>query len=128
MFVRVSNDQLWARVKGDLPIEFSAERVSAHGGLELLGRYLRALELRRRLREARRGHLEADYGVWRLVFAGLALIVVGGWRISHLAFLGTDPVVRFCGLQRRPSDRTRARFLKPFSSGSATRPWWRWKL
>jgi hypothetical protein len=61
--------------------------------------------------------LDADYGVWRLVFAVLALIVVGGWRISHLAFLGSDPVVlRFCGLHRLPRDRTLVRWLKRFGS------------
>lgn len=113
--MRLSKDQLRARVKGDLPIEFSDEQISAHGGLEVLGRYVRAVDLPRRLHQALSRHLCSDYGVWRLVFAVLALIVVGGYRISHLAFLGSDPIVlRFCGLQRLPCDRTLVRWLERF--------------
>ena len=41
-FVRLRKEEIRARVKGDLPIEFSGERISAHGGLEVFGRYLRA--------------------------------------------------------------------------------------
>jgi hypothetical protein len=114
--VRLRKGDLRARVKGDLSVEFSRERISAHGGLELFGRFLRSLDLPRRVSEALRGHgVDTDYGVWRLVFSLLALLVVGGWRVSHLAFLGSDPIVlRFCGLQRLPTDRTVVRWLKRF--------------
>jgi hypothetical protein len=108
-------DQLRAAVKGDLAIEFSTERISAHGGLELFGRYLRRIDLPRRLRRALAPHVGTDYGVASLVFAVLALIVVGGYRISHLALLGSDPIVlRFCALRRMPTDRTVVRWLKRF--------------
>ena len=116
-FVRLRKEEIRARVKGDLPIEFSEERISAHGGLEVFGRYLRAIELPKRLRLALTPHVGADYGAWQLSFSVLALIVVGGYRISHLAFLGSDPIVlRFCGLKRLPSDRTLVRWLKRFGN------------
>jgi len=38
-------ESIRARVKGDLPIAFSDERISARGGLELLRRFLVAIEL-----------------------------------------------------------------------------------
>jgi hypothetical protein len=115
--VRFRKDQLRARVKGDLEIEFSGEAISAHGGLEVFGRYLRSLELGKRLRQALKPQgMDTDYGIAAMVFAVLALIVIGGYRVSHVAFLGVDPVVlRFCGLQRLPSDRTLVRWLKRFS-------------
>jgi hypothetical protein len=110
-------DQLRAHVKGDLAIEFSEEPISAHGGLEVFRRYFRSLELGRRLRDALSAEgMDTDYGVVGMVFAVLALILIGGYRVSHLAFLGCDPVVlRFCGLQRLPTDRTLVRWLKRFS-------------
>lgn len=113
--MRLRKDQLRAPVKGDLTIEFSTERISAHGGLELFGRYLRRIDLPRRLRQALAPHVGTDYGVVSLVFAVLALIVVGGYRISHLALVGCDPIVlRFCRLRRMPTDRTVVRWLKRF--------------
>jgi hypothetical protein len=110
-------DELRARVKRDLAIEFSGEQISAHAGLAIFGRYLRLLGLPRRLREALSAHgMETDYGIVGMVFAVLALIVIGGYRVSQLAFLGSDPLVlRFCGLRRLPSDRTLVRWLKRFS-------------
>jgi hypothetical protein len=43
------------------------------------------------------------------------MVIVGGTRVTHLMFLGVDPVfLRFCGLHRLPSDRTVAAWLKAF--------------
>jgi len=116
--VRLRKRDLRAPVKGNFDITFSQERISAHGGLELFRRYLVALDLPRRLRQALAPHgLHCDYGVVGIAFSVLALIVVGGWRVTHLAFLGCDPIVlRFAGLQRLPADRTVVRWLKRFSS------------
>jgi hypothetical protein len=115
--VRLRKGDLRAPVKGNLDICFSEERISAHAGLELLGRYLRTLNLARRVRQALAGQgLEGDYGIVGRVFALLALIVIGGRRISHLAFVAADPVVlRFCGLKRMPTDRSVVGWLKRFS-------------
>ena len=116
--MRLRKRNLRAPVKGELDITFSQERISAHGGLEIFRRYLQVLELPRRLREALAPHdLHSDYGVVGIAFSILALIVVGGWRVTHLAFVGSDPIVlRFAGLRRLPADRTVVRWLKRFSS------------
>jgi len=116
--VRLRKRDLRAPVKGDLDVTFSEERISAHGGLEIFRRYLQALDLPRRLREALAPHgLHGDYGVIGIAFSILALILIGGWRVTHLAFVGADPIVlRFAGLRRPPADRTVVRWLKRFSS------------
>jgi hypothetical protein len=115
--VRIRKSQIRARVKADLPITFSEERISAHGGLELVRRFLETLEFRRRLAEAVRGvGREGDYGFVRILLALMGMIIVGGARVTHLAFLGADPVfLRFCGLHRVPSDRTVVAWLKAFT-------------
>jgi hypothetical protein len=102
--VRLRKRDLRAPVKGDLDITFSAERISAHGGLEIFRRYLQALEIPRRLREARAPHgLHTDYGAVGIAFSILALILIGGRRVTHLAFLCADPIVkRFAGLRQLP--------------------------
>ena len=57
-----------------------------------------------------------DYGFVRILLCVMGLIIVGGARVTHLAFLGTDPVfLRFCGLHRLPSDRTVVAWLKAFT-------------
>jgi hypothetical protein len=116
--VRLRKRDLRAPVKGELDITFSEERISAHGGLEIFRRYLQGVGLARRLRQALAPHgLDNDYGVMGIALSILALIVIGGWRITHLAFLGCDPIVlRFAGLARLPSDRTVVRWLKGFSA------------
>lgn len=116
--MRLRKRDLRAPVKGEFDITFSQERISAHGGLEIFRRYLQALELPRRLREALAPHgLHGDYGVVGIAFSILALIVVGGFRVTHLAFVGSDPIVlRFAGLHRLPADRTVVRWLKRFSA------------
>ncbi len=106
--------EIRARIKGDLPITFSDERISAHGGLELLRRYLVSLELPRRL--ARAVDVPSDYGAGRILLALIGMLVIGGVRVTHLAFLGVDPVLlRFCGLKQLPTDRTVVDLLKRFT-------------
>jgi hypothetical protein len=114
----LSKARIRARIKGDLPITFSTERISAHGGLELFRRYLVQIDLAGRVRRALGGWgLDTDYGVVSLLLCVIGLLVIGGWRLSHVAFVGRDPILlRFCGLQRMPCDRTLARWLERFSS------------
>jgi hypothetical protein len=50
--VRLTTNRIRAHVKHDLPITFSDGRISAHGELELLRRYLVAIDLPGRLRQA----------------------------------------------------------------------------
>ncbi len=121
--MRLRKGSIRARVKGDLPIAFSDEKISARGGLELLRRFLVAIELPARLRGLFRDTpLDADYGAVRMVMLLIGLLVIGGLRVTHLAFVGTDPILLlFAGLHRAPSDRTVADWLKRFTSPALER-------
>jgi hypothetical protein len=112
--VRLRRHGLRARVNPGLPITFSDERISAHGGLEVFGRFLRAIDLQGRLQRAFRGlGCEGDYGAVRFVRCVVGLLLVGGRRITHLRVLERDPVfLRFAGLKRLPADRTVVRWMK----------------
>jgi hypothetical protein len=112
--VRIRRHLLRARVNPDLPITFSGERISAHGGLEVFGRFLWAIDLRARLERAFRGFgCEGDYGALRFIRCVVGLLLVGGRRITHLRVLERDPVLlRFAGLKRLPTDRTVVRWMK----------------
>ena len=113
--MRLSVASLRRVVKGDLTIQFVPQALTSYGGLELLRRYLRRIELVGRLRDAFRG-LRSDYGGARLALVILALFYVGARRLEHLRFLGGDPLVaRFCGLARLPTRRTVANWLRQFT-------------
>ena len=112
--MRIRRHALRARVKPDLPITFSDERISAHGGLEIFARFLAAIDLRGRLAQAFRGFgCEGDYGAVRFVRCVIGLLLVGGRRLTHLRVLERDPVfLRFAGVRRLPADRTLVRWMK----------------
>jgi hypothetical protein len=115
--VRLSRNRIRARVKSDLPIVFSDEKISAHGGLELFRRFLVAIDLPGRVRVLFRDTpLDGDYGAVRMMMLLVGLLVIGGLRVSHLAFVGVDPILlRFAGLHCTPSDRTVVAWLKAFT-------------
>jgi hypothetical protein len=73
-------------VKGDLTIQFVPQALTSYGGLELLGRYLRQIDLGTRLRQAF-GGLRCDYGSARIAMVLLALLYVGARRLEHLRYL-----------------------------------------
>jgi hypothetical protein len=115
--VRIKKSVLRARVKPHLPITFSDERISAHGGLEVFRRFLQAIDLRGRVRVAL-GNGGGDYGALGFLRCLVGLLLVGGRRITHLRVVERDPVfLRFAGLHRLPADRTVVRWMKqaPFS-------------
>src|SRR5215468_3786366 len=102
-------------VKGDLTIQFVPHALTSYGGLELLGRYLRRIDLGARFRHAFAG-LRSDYGSSRIALVLLALFCVGARRLEHLRYLSSDPLVtRFCGLARLPTRRTVADWLRQFT-------------
>jgi hypothetical protein len=102
-------------VKGDLAIQFVPQALTSYGGLELLRRYLRRIDLVARLRQAFAGQ-PSDYGSPRLALVLLALFYAGTRRLEHLRFLSGDPLVtRFCGLARLPTRRTVANWLRQFT-------------
>lgn len=118
--VRRKKKDLRARVNDILRIDFGAERLTSYGGLELMIRYLRKVrwtgQLRRHLGKWVSG---GDYGTAGMCQAILGLLLVGGRRLRHLAFLRGDPLMhRFCALKELPSDRSVSRFLKRFTPAS----------
>jgi hypothetical protein len=100
-----------------LRIDFVPQDLTSYGGLELLRRYFRLLDLHGRLRARFRAYgLGGDYGGARLVLLVIALFVVGARRLEHLRYLANDPLVaRLCGLARLPSERTVVNWLKQFT-------------
>ena len=102
-------------VKGELTIQFVPQALTSFGGLELLGRYLRQIDLGARLRHAFAGR-RSDYGNARIAMVLLALFYVGARRLEHLRYLSGDPLVtRFSGLARLPTRRTVADWLRQFT-------------
>ena len=111
--MRLSERSIRTHVKGFLPIVWTEEALSAHGGLELFSRFLVEHGWLDRLRQVfalRR--FDTDYGSWRMALAVIGLLLVGGSRLAHLRQLSSDPVfLRFARLRRLPSERTLSRWL-----------------
>ena len=102
-------------VKGDLTIQFVPQALTSYGGLELLGRYLRRIDLGARWRQACAG-LRSDDGSHRIVLVLLARFYVGARRLEHRRYLSGDPLItRFCGLARLPTRRTVADWVRQFT-------------
>ncbi len=59
---------------------------------------------------------DGDYGFTSTLLAVIGMLIVGSARVTHLTFLGVDPIfLRFCGLHRLPADRTVVAWLKAFT-------------
>jgi hypothetical protein len=113
--MRLSVRSLRRVVKGDLAIEFVQQDLTSYGGLELLRRYLRHLDLGSRLRRVV-DRVPSDYGGARLALLVMALLYVGARRLEHLRYLAGDPLIgRFCGLARLPTAHTVSNWLKQFT-------------
>jgi hypothetical protein len=114
---------LRARVNGDLALTFSDVALTSYAGLELFARYLRRTRFNAMVREIFRGlPLGGDYGVVAMVRLVIGLLVVGGRRLRHVAYLADDPLVRrFTGLRRLPTARTLSRWLKQFTMRTVDR-------
>src|SRR5499433_194359 len=96
--VRLSRADFLFPCKSFLKIEFASQDITAYGGLELIRRYFRTIDL---------------------ILVIVVLILVGGRRLEHLSYLCEDPLVkRFCGLLRLPRERSVARWLKRFTHKS----------
>jgi hypothetical protein len=115
--MRLTVSALGQVVKRDLPVVFGAERLTSYAGLELVSRYLRRIDLSRRVRRVLSPvAVGSDYGAFRLVLVVIGLVLVGGRRTEHLRYLSRDPLfARFCGLRRLPTDRTVVNWLKRFT-------------
>jgi hypothetical protein len=113
--MRLSVGTLRQVVKRDVPIEFVPQQLTSYGGLELLRRYLRQLEVPRRLHRACVA-LGGDYSGAQLGLLLMALLYVGARRLEHLQYLVGDPLIRrFAGLARVPTARTVSNWLRRFT-------------
>jgi Transposase DDE domain group 1 len=113
--MRLSVGTLRQVVKRDLPIAFVPQQLTSYGGLEVVRRYLRQIDLPRRL-QAACAAVGGDYGGARLALLLLALPYVGARRLEHLQYLVGDPLVRrFTGLARVPTARTVSNWLRRFT-------------
>ena len=116
--MRLKKSSIRGRVKGDLPIVFTREKLSAYGGLEVFRRFVDRSGLAEQLREVfsiRR--FESDYGSFRITLALMGMLLLGGTRLRHLRVLERDPLfLRFSRLQRLPCERTVSRGLKEMTS------------
>src|SRR5713101_7741903 len=113
--MRLSVASLRRMIKGKLHVEFVHQELTSYGGLELLRRYLRQLDLPRRLHAACAA-TGGDYGGGRLALLILSLFYVGARRLEHLRYVAGDPLIaRFCGLARLPTARTMGNWLRQFT-------------
>lgn len=115
--MRRSRTDLRARVNGDLQLEFADVALTSYAGLELFGQYLRATAFNATVRAACAGTPRwGDFGVVAMVRLMIGLLVVGGRRLRHLAYLQDDPLFqRFCEVQVVPTARTVSRWLQGFT-------------
>ena len=116
--MRIKKGSIRGRVKSEIPIVFTQEKLTSYGGLEIFRRYLDRSGFTDRLREAfSLREFDGDYGSFRITLALIGMLLVGGSRIRHLRHLEQDPVfLRFTRLQRLPTDRTVSNTLKETTS------------
>lgn len=114
---------LQARVNGNLALEFSDLSLTSYAGLELLNQYLRRIGFNALIRQAFGGTRGGcDFGVVPMVRLLIGLLVVGGRRLRHVAYVQDDPVFqRFCQLQVVPTARTVSRWLTAFTMKTVER-------
>jgi Transposase DDE domain group 1 len=115
--VRRRTSDLRARVNGDLQLEFADVALTSYAGLELFGQYLRATGFNATVRAACAGTAGwGDFGAVAMVRLVIGLLVVGGRRLRHVAFVQDDPLFqRFCEVQVVPTARTVSRWLQGFT-------------
>jgi DDE family transposase len=118
--VRLSRADFHSVCKSFSKIEFASQDITAFGGLELIGRYFRLIELHRRVQAVFASYgIGGDYRAIDMILVIVGLILAGGRRLDHLNYLCEDPLVkRFCGLLRLPRERSVARWLKRFTHKS----------
>ena len=121
--MRRRKSDLHARVNRNLPLEFDDVRLTSYAGLELLERYLRTRRFNQLVREAfadlPRG---GDFGVVVMVRVFVGLVIVGGRRLRHLAYVADDPIFqRFGNVRVVPTARTLSRWLRHFTMRTVTR-------
>jgi DDE family transposase len=91
--------------------------LTSYAGLELFGQYLRTTGFNATVRAACAGTAGwGDFGAVAMVRLLIGLLIVGGRRLRHLAFVQDDPLFRrFCEVQVVPTARTVSRWLQGFT-------------
>lgn len=117
--MRISRRSLRTNVKGSLPVEFTDEKLSSYGGLEIIRQFMHGSGFLARLKEVFSiRDFDTDYGSYRMALSVMAMLIVGGSRLRHLQFLAHDPLVlRFAQLVRLPNVRTLSRWLGSLTEG-----------
>lgn len=117
--MRIKKGSIRSRVKSDLPIRFTDEKLSAYGGIELFRRFVDRSGFARRLQDVFSiRQFDGDYGSFRITLALIGMLLLGGTRLRHLRVLERDPLfLRFARLQQLPTDRTVANTLKETTVG-----------
>ena len=112
--MRLKTTDLHARVNAPLVLRFRARGLTSYAGLDLVQRYWDRVGLSALIRKHVAVSLPGtDYGATSMILLLLTLIIVGGRRLLHLAWLERDPLVmRICGLARIPTARTVGRWLE----------------
>ena len=121
--MRRRRTHLRTRVNGNLALDFGDVSLTSYAGLELFSRYLRTMRFNALVRSAFTGaRLGGDFGVVAMVRLLIGLLVVGGRRLAHVAYIADDPVVRrFCQVQVVPTARTVSRWLTQFTMRTVER-------
>jgi hypothetical protein len=99
-----------------MKIEFGAQSLTSYSGLELLDRFLRTIDLDGRVRGMfGKLRFSGDYSLSSMVRLLVALLWIGGRRLSHVDYVRNDPMVcRLARLRLLPHERTLSRWLKQF--------------
>ena len=121
--MRRRNTDLHARVNGNLTLDFDEVKLTSYGGLELFQRYLRRMDFSTMIHRSFDGsRLGGDFGVAAMIRLLVGLLVVGGRRLEHVAYIANDPLMqRFCQLRVLPAARTVSRWLKQFTMKTVER-------
>jgi len=115
--VRLSRADLKQRINGDLTLRYEASGLTSFAGLELVGRFFRCLDLKGLLRAAACRLPRSDFGSVAMVLLLVTMLITGGRRVRHVAYLEGDPLVkRVSGLRRVPTLHTVGRWLRAFDA------------
>lgn len=113
--MRLSRADLKQRINGQLSLRYKASGLTSFAGLELIGRFLRSLDLKDLLRRVQGALPASDFGSIPMVLLVLVMLITGARRVRHVGYVQGDPLVeRVCGLGRVPTQHTLGRWLRGF--------------
>ena len=115
--VRLRKADLKRRINGRLALHYEARGLMSFSGLDLVGRFIRQLDLLGSLRRVGHALPRGDFGGERLSLLVLAMLIAGARRVRHVGYWGGDPLVeRLCGVGRLPTLHTLGRWPRGFDA------------